>query len=305
MTAIDKTRNLLRVDLPLALLEKNPDNPNKMGPREFDLLVDNMQKTGFSDPILAHPLDFGATVALLKKVGKEEFPAAAEAAGLKFRIDGGHHRFDGASFLGFEVAPCTIILDPEFTEDQATFQLVRMNAIRGKLDPQAFFNLYQKMSSIYADEVLQESFGFAEEAEFKRLIAQTAKGIKDPVMKQKFKDAAEEIKTIDELSALLNRLFTQYGDTLPYGFMAFEYGKQRSMWLRVDKKTMNSLDVLGTFCIDHQRTIDDIVGGLVRMAAKGDLADQLKGLVEGSPAVKIPAGFPVAPTANNLEKSGA
>jgi hypothetical protein len=276
-----------------------------MGSREFDLLVDNMQQTGITDPILVRPVDLAATVALVKKVSVAEFGKAALEKGLRFRIVGGHHRYDGAAFIGFFEVPCTVILDPDFDDDMETFQLVRMNAIRGKLDPQAFFDLYQKMSSIYADEVLQESFGFADEAEFKKLIAQTAKGIKDPVLKQKFKEAADEIKTIDELSALLNRLFTQYGDTLPYGFMAFEYGKQRSMWLRVDKKTMDALDVIGTFCIDHQRTVDDVIGGMVRMAAKGDLAEVLQKLVAGSPPVSVPTGFPVAPTKNNLDKAGA
>ena len=81
---------------------------------------------------------------------------------VQVEIVGGHHRHKAASYLGFEEGPITIIMDPEFDEEQAEFQLVRMNAIHGKLDPQAFFQLYQGLQEKYSDEVLQDAFGFAE-----------------------------------------------------------------------------------------------------------------------------------------------
>ena len=81
----------------------------------------------------------------------------------------------------------TVILDPEFDAEKERFQLVRMNVIRGKMDPQAFYNLYSKLADKYSDAVMQDAFGFAEEAEFKRLIAQTAKMLPD-------KDAAGEVQ---------------------------------------------------------------------------------------------------------------
>ena len=50
--AIEKTKALLRLDLPIGLLVKNEENPNKMTQRAFDLLCDNYEKTGITDPIL-------------------------------------------------------------------------------------------------------------------------------------------------------------------------------------------------------------------------------------------------------------
>ena len=98
MTAIEKTRKLERKDIPLGLLVKNEGNPNKMSAREFDLLVDNIEKTGLTDPVLVRPLP----------KGKKE-PQ-------RYRIVGGHHRYDAAAFLGFEAVPCTVIDDPAFDE---------------------------------------------------------------------------------------------------------------------------------------------------------------------------------------------
>lgn len=302
MTALDRTRKLLRLELPAELLVKNEDNPNKMSAREFDLLVDNMEKTGLTDPILVRPLDLPAVMAFAKAHTGDALIEKFVAAQLKFRIVGGHHRFDAALYLGFEKIPCTIITDPDFDEEQEKFQLVRMNAIRGKLDPQAFFDLYNQLSEAYTDEILQDAFGFADEAEFKKLINQTAKALPDPKLQKKFKEAAQEIKTIDGLSKLLNQMFTQYGDTIPYGYMVVDYGGKRSMWLRVEKKTMDALDLVGELCIEKQRTMDDIVGGVVQLIAKGELKETVDQLIAKTPAVELPEGISVAPTKDNLEK---
>lgn len=305
MTAREKTKNLLRVDLPIELLVKNEDNPNKMSPREFDLLIDNMERTGITDPILCRPLDLAATSDCQAAVKKGDHAALVELfrqRGLQFRIVGGHHRFDGAAYLGFDDVPATVILDPEFDVDQERFQLVRMNAIRGKLDPNAFFELYQQLSDVYSDEILQDAFGFAEEAEFRRLIEQTAKALPDPQLQKKFKEAAAEVKTIDGLSKLLNEMFSKYGDTLPYGFMVFDHAGQRSVWLRIEGKTMTALDLIGTLCIDNNRTIDDVLGGILQLIAKGGLKADVDKIIAKTPPVELPDGMSVAPTKENLEK---
>ena len=124
MDAISKTSNLQRLDLPVSALEPDPNNPNQMTARAFDLLVDNLQRTVLTDPVLVRPLGEG-----------------------RYRVVGGHHRLEGAKYLGFDTVPCTVITDPEFDEEAATFQMVRMNVIRGKMDPQAFLKLYEKVQA--------------------------------------------------------------------------------------------------------------------------------------------------------------
>lgn len=282
MGALDKTKSLIRKDVPIEFLRKNDDNPNKMGAREFDLLCDNIEQTGLTDPIL---------------VRLTEVPDVYE-------IVGGHHRFDAASFLGFEEVPVTIITDPNFTKDMAEFQLVRMNMIKGKLDPQKFFDLYSKLSDAYSDEVLQDSFGFADEAEFKRLISQMAKTLPDKKLQEKFKEAAAEVKTIDGLAQLLNQMFTKYGDTLPFGYMVFDHGGQRSMWLRIQGKTMDALEILGHMCIENDRTVDDVVGTLVQLIAKGEAEDLLAKILKKTTKANLPK-MTVAPTLDAVAKVAA
>lgn len=282
MTAMDRTKALERKDIAIDKLQPNPNNPNRMKGREFDLLCDNVQKTGITDPILVRDLGDGT-----------------------YRIIGGHHRFDVAKFLGFDEVPCTVITDPEFDDEAEQFQLVRMNVIRGRMDPQAFFDLYSKVADKYSDEVLQDAFGFAEEAEFKKLIDQTAKSIQDEGLRKKFKEAAKEIKTIDGLAKLLNELFTRYGDTLPYGFMVFDYGGQRSVWLQVEGKTIKAFDVVGDICVERRRTVDDLVGRLMQLIAKGELKELVERLIEETPEVELPAGLQTMPTKEHISQVAA
>lgn len=278
MTAIEKTKKLVRKDLPVTLLVKNELNANKMRPKEFDLLCDNIERTGITDPILVRPIEDG-----------------------RYRIVGGHHRFEAALYIGFEQVPCTIIENDEFDEDQEKFQLVRMNMIRGHLDPDAFFRLYKTLDEKYADDVLQEAFGIAEQAEFKRLINQLTKSLPDKHLQQKFKEAAAEVKTVDGLAKILNKIYMTYGDTLPFGFMVFDHAGQRSMWLRIDAKTMKALDAIGDICIHNKRTVDDVIGRVVQLIAAGESKEFIAGIIAETPEVPLAAEAQAAPTKEHLD----
>lgn len=277
MDAVAKTNSLERKDIPVHELKPNALNPNKMAGREFDLLVDNINKVGITDPVLVRPI----------------------ADGL-YRIVGGHHRYQAAKYLGFETVPCTVITDDSFDDEQEEFQMLRHNIIHGQLDPTAFANLYYKYAGKYSDEVLQECFGFADEDEFKNLIATAAKSLPKE-MQKKFKEAAKEVKTIDDLAKLLNHMFTKYGSTLPYGYMVVDYGGKQSIWLRIDSKTLKAFDGISTICIENSRTVDDIVGNILQLIAKGDLKEAVDTAIANSPVVVLPDTLQVMPTKENLE----
>lgn len=278
---MSKKHDLVRTDLSVDLLDANEANPNKMGSREFDLLVDNMEKVGFTDPVLVRPLANG-----------------------RYRIIGGHHRVESAKYLGHTTVPATIIMDPKFDDEMEEMQLLRHNTIHGRLDPAKFFDLYAKYAGKYGDEAIQDMMGFAEEAEFQKLIKQTAQSLPKE-MKKKFEEAAKEVKTVEGLSKLLNTMFTKYGDTLPYGYMIIEYGGQQSVWVRATNKTLQALEVVSDICIHNSRTLDDILGGLVQSIAKGEVEELVEKLIAASPEVQLPDNLQVAPTKDNIEKLAA
>ena len=166
------------------------------------------------------------------------------------------------------------------------------------MSPAKFMKMYEQAATKYGQEILQESFGFAHEEEFRKLVNEVKKSLPKEMQKD-FTNAAKELKTIDDLSRLLNRLFTQYGDTLPYGFMCFDFGGKESIWLRMNSKTKDAVMALGKLCMEEKRTMDDLLGGLVRMAAQGDLHPQLVQLIAETDEVEIPEGMEI-PTAERL-----
>jgi len=107
------------------------------------------------------------------------------------------------------------------------------------------------------------------------------------------------MKTVDDLSKLLNSMFAKYGDTLPYGYMVLDYGGKDSVWLRLSNETKKSVLSVGKMCVDKHRTVDAIIGGLVQLAAEGKLEEQMAQLIAQSPEVVIPATV-LMPTEENL-----
>lgn len=269
-----------RKPIALTLIDGFEGNPNKMGARAFDLLVDNMQAHGCTENLVVRP------------------------KGDRFEIISGHHRFQAAQYIGWETIPCAVILDPAFDDEAAAFQVVRMNAIRGRLDPQLFMEQYSKVAGKYGDEILQDMFGFSDEAEFKKLITATAKGLPKE-MQDKFKEAAKEVKTIDGLAAILNSLFTKFGDTIPYGYMIMDYGNQRHVWLRMEKKTYDALVLIGDLCTETSKSMDEVLGAVVRKIAKGDLSEVMSEIIEKAPNVVLPTGFALMPTMDHIEATAA
>jgi hypothetical protein len=317
MSVSKKNQFLKRMFLPLELLDDNPENPNEMTDRGFDLLVDNIDQVGFTDPMLVWPKDmieeFDQFLKAMKANGiavptdepSVEFADALRATGIRFVFVGGHHRRQALQYLGESYGFCTVMMDPSFTEELAEAQLMRNNMIHGRVDPVKFGRLLQRQyDKGLSDDVIQEMYGFAEEAEFDKLKGQLASQLPTKDLQEKFRKAAEEIKTIDGLTKLLNRMFTLYGDTLPYGYLIVDYGGQHSVWLRASKKTFDAVTLIGQACIENQKSLDDVLGYVLQAIARGEAADLIGPALEKSPDVVL-EGVSALPTKDNLENMKA
>lgn len=315
MSVSKKNKNLFRLQLPLDMLDDHEANPNEMTERAFDLLVENVDEAGFTDPMLVWPRGksevFLQVMKDVKSAGikltlEEPIPEVIEmlkAAGVRFTFVGGHHRRDALQYLGETFGPCTIIGDPEFDEDAAEAQLMRNNLIHGKVDPVKFGKMLERQyAKGLPDDVIQSMYGFSEDAEFEKLKNQLASQLPTKDAQEKFKKAAEEIKTIDGLTKLLNRMFTLYGDTLPYGYMVIDYGGQSSIWMRASKKTFDAVGLIGQACLENNVTIDDVLGNVLQSIARGDAADLIQAALEKAPQVQLPQGVLAMPTKDNLTK---
>jgi ParB/RepB/Spo0J family partition protein len=199
--------------IPRALVRPNPWNPNEVAPELFNEIVSNIEELGFVQPIVVAPLDDGSEY--------------------KFQIIDGEHRYDALMlFSEEEVAeiPC-IIRDMDV--DSMKFQTVKLNKLRGKLNIRKFNTLVQDLMERHSFEEVAERMAFTDPTELEELLINARESLPTSEMKEEFDKAKEDIKTVEDLSLLLNRLFTQFGDTLPGNFMVLDFGGKNHIWVRM------------------------------------------------------------------------
>lgn len=202
--------------LPLQLIDKNELNPNEQDERTFNALCESLQEEGWVEPM--------ATV-----VSKPDG---------RYTIVSGHHRTDAALALGMIDGPC-LILDPDvFDADRQNWTMVKVNNIRGKLSKTKFTRLYNEMAREYSSEELQTRMGFVDEDAFKAVYEETRKGL-SPELQKRLDEQKDEIKTIDDLSLVLNRLFREHGEELQSNMMVFSFLGKDVLWIRADEELWN------------------------------------------------------------------
>ena len=108
-------------------------------------------------------------------------------------------------------------------------------------------------------EDIAHNLGFADEEEFDHLIQSARDSLPTAEMKKEFDAAKDEIKTVDDLTTLLNRLFTKYGDTLPANFMILDFGGKEHIWVRLSKKQFKLIQDKARVCLELGVTFDSVI----------------------------------------------
>lgn len=230
----------------ISKLVKNTRNPNEQDERTFNALCQSIQDEGWVEPM-------ATVVPLLDDSG--------DLSG-EYEIVGGHHRYDASTVLGIEEGPCWVLDPAKFDSDRRNWTMVKVNILKGKLNPTKFTSLYNDMVKVYGAEVLQAQMGFTNEDAFKSLYQNVKRNL-PPELAKALDDSKDEIKTIDDLSAVLNNLFREHGETLPSDMMVFSFGGKDVLWVRCDKELW------------------DIVSTEAKMVAtdKGNMKDRVKELL--------------------------
>lgn len=211
-------------EIDVELIEANAWNPNEMDEKTFNRLAEELENTGVIDPIQVVALDTG-----------------------KYRILGGEHRWRAMTVLGYEKIPCVVLTDAKWrNEDLQKFVTTRLNALRGKLNPEKFMKMYMDMSSRYDKDSMDALMGFTDQDAFRKLIGDTKQGLKDaglPLAAQnELEKITDELKTVDGLSEILNRIFNKYGSTLDQHFMWFDFGGKEHLYVQIrDKRVWKSI----------------------------------------------------------------
>lgn len=215
------------------------------------MLSENIDDVDFLSPILVVPLPDGT-----------------------YRIIDGEHRFEAMQLSGATEIPC-ILADPERLDELAQkFQTIRMNKIRGHLNKSKFVDLVEdviKEAELGSEEIAHK-MGFVDFDEFSTLCEAARESLPDGA-KGEFDKAKDEIKTVDDLNILLNRLFAKYGDSLPYNFMILEFGGKHHIWVRMPVSEYKRVSNMSREIMSKGFTFDSV---LSRMLSLLNIDDFLK-----------------------------
>lgn len=240
----------LRLEWVSADLVKPSDfNANKMTSKQFDRLKREIEENGMIDAPSVVPLDDGT-----------------------YRVIAGHHRLDVMKALGWQEIPIQIIPGKKWAElDVQKFAVVKMNLIHGQLDPIEFQKLHHEMAAKYGEDMMEDMFAFNDKKEMEKILKATIKNMKKalpPEMHKQIDAAAKDAKTVDDLSAIVNMLFQQYGTDTDKSFMIFTYGKAENLYIQMSKPMKTAMDKVAQYCRATGVDINDVLAPLTLEYAK-------------------------------------
>ena len=249
MSEVNPEEKLDVRNIQLDSIVANAWNPNEMDDETFNRLAEEIQSVGFLDPIQVVQMEDGT-----------------------YRILGGEHRFHAVKILGWETIPAVVLSDEKWRdEDLQKFVTVRLNILRGKTNPAKMVELYDEMAEKYGEDALQGMFAYTDQDAWSDTLKMMGKAIKKSLPKdvsKRFDDAKGEIKTVDDLSNILNTLFAKYGNTLDKSFMVFAYGGKEHVYVEMDKDMAAKMKKIREFCVENERDINEVLSPAVAEAVR-------------------------------------
>jgi len=220
--------------IPLDQIKPLDENPRFMTDEEFNALVDNIQTKGFGTPLTVWWNDDIKKYELVK----------------------GHRRYDALTYLDSKEAECKIATEYGNREEML-MDAMADNINVGHFDPMKMTELFNYLKAKGYDEAsIREKMGITNDKQLSSLIKQFKKEL-PPELADKLEEVKDEIKTIDDLSIVLNRLFNEYGTTLPSNFMIFDFGGKDCMWVRCNEPLWNKILEIKKKCTDESKDIND------------------------------------------------
>lgn len=238
------------VDLLVSSIMPDPLNPNVETPETFNALVSTISEDGFDQPVVVCPVLDQERAAL--QIPEEVLYVLAK----------GEHRWRAARVLGHKTIPA--VVRPWDALTRRT-RLVRDNTVKGQLDKQKFTDLVHTLQLEHQldSELASSLLGFDSSREmFKQMVHDgTKKSLEE---KNTVDSSRDELKVLDDLSLVLNTIFTKHGHTLPYGYMMFMFGGKISAMVEMEGELPGRVDELAKICLDRKVNMNLMLAAILR-----------------------------------------
>lgn len=239
---VTKESSLVVRDISVEALSPNSKNVNEMDAETFERLVIEIREVGFISPVQVVP--------------------SVEAN--KFVILGGEHRWKAAKQLGMTHIPCTILSDAKWS-DQDLFDLVtfRLNSLHGKVNPEKFIPMYEKMAAKFGHDALPEIFAVTDKSLWKKMTKGIVKDAQaaglPPEMTEQLQEAQEKAKDVEQFTKAMNNIFKKHSETVSHGAILFVSGKNENIVIHATDKVFELMKVLTTMCSAKQKNINELL----------------------------------------------
>ncbi len=236
-------------------------NPNRETADTFNRLHESIQDLGFVQNIQVVAINEELVAAFQEEEDKQKVRELM-AQGKKWLILHGSHRVESALLAGKEnlsQVPAVVMQANEVYKLMA--MSFRLNHIHGRWDLDAVARLYERLvkaSPEFSEQAIRDMLGVTSKKELDALINRTKKEL-PPEMRDALEAARQEIKTIDDLSRVLNELFSRFGEDLVHGFMTFTFGGKLHTMVRLTKEANLFLARVKQFCREHNVDINDVL----------------------------------------------
>lgn len=223
--------------VPLEKIEPNAWNPNEQTDATFNMLVEEIRTNGFDEPIIVVP-----------SPGKPDM----------YRIIGGEHRWKAARIL--EMTEVPVVVKENWDEETQKTQTVKRNLLRGDLDRVKFSKLVNDVIQSHGVPVEQliSKMGFIDEKDFEK--AYIVDKETEEQAAEVLADAKGQMQMVDNLSYLLNEIFSKFGSTCPQGFMFFMFKNRMHLMVQMDKELEDQVSLMVGDLKTSGKNVNDFIG---------------------------------------------
>lgn len=228
--------------VPVDACVPNPDNVNVEDVGRFNDLVDSVRRNGVIAPITVR--DDG------------------EAG---YLIIAGEHRWKAAKVVGLKVIPALVTEGDRWKDsDEVDIESVALNQIHGRFDPEKFTKKWEQLRRRYSEQYLKRRMGFAsQESQLRKLLKDMTQGLPEEA-RVDLEKRAEKIKSVEDLAAVVQALWSRYGGTLNNHFMLFSFGGKTHLMVKASPQSFEPVRELALKCNEHGVPVDEVLAELAR-----------------------------------------
>jgi len=226
--------------IPLNEIYEFEGNPNEEATLVFNNLLLEIQEDGFDQPLI-----------VVDRMRIENKPG--------WSVVSGNHRYRALKLHGYTHADCVV---KDWDVEKAKIKVIRRNLIAGQLNNERFTRMVDSIRTPYTPDQIADVLGFGDVDKFakhyKKQNEREARAAGDTSM-------GDPTKLVEGMTVLLNKLFTEYGDTVPNSFMYFLNGGRIHLAVQTNTQLRRVVNRIAKRCMNEHLDINLILAGALTL----------------------------------------